>query len=129
MNSVFLHGRIGSDIESKQIGETTLVKFSLATSSKEKKGENWVDVTQWHTVEFWGKRAEGIYKFFAKGDGIIVQGTLKYDKYESKEGQKVTWAKIVGSDWEFPSGKKSSDNQDPPSTPNNQPAPSDDLPF
>lgn len=129
MNKLQFQGRIGSDIECKTINETTLVKFSLATSEKEKKGDNWVEVTQWHNVEFWGKRAESINRFFKKGDGIIIDGSLKYDKYESKHGHKVTTAKIVGKEWWFPLGKKSSDNQAPPSTPNNQPAPSDDLPF
>lgn len=87
LNKVILFGNLGADPELKyaQSG-TAILKLSLATNERVKKGEEWTDHTEWHRVTVFGKRAEGLSKFLAKGAAVMVEGRLRTSKYE-KEGQ------------------------------------------
>ncbi|WP_410175267.1 single-stranded DNA-binding protein, partial [Pantoea ananatis] len=52
---VLLLGRIGKDPELKQVKDSYVCNFSMATteSYKDKSG-NRVDQTEWHNIQFWG---------------------------------------------------------------------------
>lgn len=82
-NKVILIGHLGSDPESKQVGEKTVVNFSLATNRKVK-GEK---VTDWHKIIVWGQPAEFAKTYFHKGDAVLVEGTVIYRSWE-QDGQK-----------------------------------------
>lgn len=88
VNKVFLLGNVGNDPEvlHTQTGYT-IAKFSLATNKKytRKNGEQ-VDETQWHKVVAIGKSAEIIEKYVKKGDTLYVEGSIKYSKWDDKEG-------------------------------------------
>ena len=90
MNNLILSGRIGQEPDVKQIGAGQVVTFSLAETifHKGEKG------TAWHDCEAWGKAGENIVKYAQKGTGVTLQGSLKYDQYENKEGHNVKRAKI-----------------------------------
>jgi single-strand DNA-binding protein len=96
MNNITLIGNIGRDPETRQVGNNTVAKFSLATSRSytNKQGEKVTD-TSWHDIEAWGAQAEVIAKYCQKGHKLAVIGELRYDKYTNKDGQEVTRAKIV----------------------------------
>mgnify|MGYP000857959645 CR=1 FL=1 len=102
MNNITLIGNIGRDPETRQVGSNTVAKFSLATSRSytNKQGEKVTD-TSWHDIEAWGKQAEVIAKYCAKGHKLALTGELRYDKYTNKDGQEVTRAKIVLQSFEF----------------------------
>jgi single-strand DNA-binding protein len=73
-----------------------LAKFSIATneSYKNTKGEKITD-TQWHNIVAWGKTAEIVEKFVAKGKEIAIDGKLTSRSYETKEGDKRYVTEIV----------------------------------
>ena len=85
MNKVTLIGRITKDLELKHIGEknTANVKFNLAVDNYEngQKGADFIPVT------VWGKQAENLCKYCAKGSQIAVNGALKIRSYD-KDGVK-----------------------------------------
>jgi single-strand DNA-binding protein len=89
-NKVSLIGRLGAkpEIVNFESG-LTLAKFSIATNEgyKGKNGE-WVDNTQWHTVNAWGKIAELAGRLLDKGNEVVVEGKLVNKMYETKEGEK-----------------------------------------
>lgn len=95
MNKVILIGRVGQEPESKKVGDSTVTKFSLATSEKynNKAGEK-VEDTTWHNIEIWGKLADIADQYVKKGDKIMVEGKLKIEQYEDKDGVKKSTAKI-----------------------------------
>ena len=66
-----------------------MAKFSVATneSYKNSKGEKVTD-TQWHNVVAWGKTAEIVENYLAKGNEVAVEGKLIHRSYENKEGEK-----------------------------------------
>ena len=89
-NKVKWIGRLGVEPELVKF-ETgrTLARFTLATNEnyKDKKGE-WHELTQWHTINAWGKLADLVQKLLKKGQEIIIEGRLVNQSYETKSGEK-----------------------------------------
>jgi single-strand DNA-binding protein len=89
-NNVKLIGRLGVEPELVKF-ETgrTLARFTLATNEnyRDKKGE-WHELTQWHTINAWGKLGDLVQKLLKKGQEIIVEGRLVNQSYETKNGEK-----------------------------------------
>ena len=50
-------------------------------------------------------------KYFAKGDGIVVEGRLESDTYDAKDGTKRTKWGITVDTVEFPQGGKKQTEQ------------------
>jgi single-strand DNA-binding protein len=96
MNKVMLIGRLGSDPEVRYIPDGTMVvNFSMATdeSWKNKSGER-VQKTEWHKIEAWGKLAETCSEYLKKGALIFIEGKIKTQSWEDKEGVKRYTTKI-----------------------------------
>jgi single-strand DNA-binding protein len=76
-----------------------VVRASLATNDhyKNNKGEK-VTETQWHTLIAWGKTADIIEKFVAKGKEIAIEGKLTYRSFEDKEGNTRYVTEVVISE-------------------------------
>ena len=89
-NKVNLIGRLGAQPEVVTFDSgKTLARFNLATNEnyKDKKGE-WVESTQWHTINTWGKTAERVKQHLTKGQEIILEGKLVHQTYETAAGEK-----------------------------------------
>jgi single-strand DNA-binding protein len=97
MNKTTLFGRLGRDPELKQAGNTSLLKFSIATTERIKKGDVWSDHTEWHNVIIFGKRGEALAKHLTKGSQVVVEGSLRTSSWE-KDGQKHYKTEISASD-------------------------------
>ncbi|NCV38329.1 MAG: NAD+ synthase, partial [Betaproteobacteria bacterium] len=52
-------------------------------------------------VECFGPRAEAVGRFFSKGRPIFVEGRLKLDQWESKDGEKRSAIRVVLDNFEF----------------------------
>jgi single-strand DNA-binding protein len=88
LNKAQLIGRIGKDPESKQVGNSTVTNFSIATSEKykDKNGEQ-VENTQWHNIVAWGRLAEVCRDYLKKGSLVYVEGKIETRSWE-KDGEK-----------------------------------------
>jgi single-strand DNA-binding protein len=85
-----LIGRLGVQPEVVNLDSgKKLARFTLATNEnyKNKNGE-WQSITQWHTINAWGKLAELVQKLLTKGQEIVVEGKLVNQSYENKNGEK-----------------------------------------
>ena len=89
-NKVSLIGRLGAQPEyvTTENGRA-LARFSLAVNSgyKDKSG-NWVDDTQWHNINAWGKTADLVKRLLSKGQEVVVEGKLVNRSFETKAGEK-----------------------------------------
>ena len=95
MNNVGLTGRITKDLELKytQNGKA-YCRFTLAVDrglSKEKKQE--AEANGQPTVDFincvaWGKVAETINRYTAKGKKVLVYGSIETGSYTAQDGSK-----------------------------------------
>jgi single-strand DNA-binding protein len=95
VNKVILVGNIGKDAETRFTKSGTPVSsFSIATSSRRKDGDEWVEDTQWHNVILW--KQENVATYLTKGKQVYVEGRIQTRSYEDKEGKKVYTTEIVG---------------------------------
>lgn len=79
-------GSLGGDPTLKSVNGDRVAGFRLASTSKRKEGEAWVDVrTNWFSVEAWGDFAQHVAASLRKGDLVVVLGKLKIDDWESGE--------------------------------------------
>ena len=100
-NEQKLKGFVGKDAESFATkNQTTFVVFSLATKSGYKKGNQWVNKTEWHRIVAFG--TPGVFaKNLRKGDYVEVEGELRSSEFdiELADGKKKTTVKRRG--WEI----------------------------
>ena len=129
MNRAIVSGNLGRDPEVRYTsGGQAVANFSVATSRKYKKGDEWVEETEWHDITVWGKLAEVCGEHLAKGRKVLVEGRLKTDKWE-KDGVKRQRTSIIAENVEFLTPKSAGggsgrrENEAPP-LPDN-----DDIPF
>ncbi|MDD5686328.1 MAG: single-stranded DNA-binding protein [Elusimicrobia bacterium] len=80
-------GPSGSAIAGFSIGINRRYK---AVDGSTKEETSFVDVT------FFGKSAEICQKYVKKGDSLLVEGRLKQDNWEGKDGQKRSKLVVVG---------------------------------
>jgi single-strand DNA-binding protein len=93
-----LVGRLTRDAELKYTPSGQAVcHFSVATSSRVKKGDQWVDESSFWDVDLWGKRAESVNQYLTKGKLVAVQGDMRQDKWE-QDGQSRMKVKITAND-------------------------------
>ena len=103
VNQVVILGYVGAEPKVTRLDNGACVaKFSVATSEKwtDKKGEK-QEVTTWHSVELWRGIAEVAEKYLHKGDKVYIQGKLKNNSYDDKDGKKVYQTYIVGETMEL----------------------------
>ena len=81
-NKVVLIGNVVKDIETKELGSSSVSKIRLAVDDPfREKNTVYID------CEAWGDQASFAQKWLKKGSGIIVDGRLCMDSWE-KDGKK-----------------------------------------
>lgn len=76
-------GRLTRDAELKYTNSGQAVcHFSIATGSRRKKGDQWVEESSFWDVDYWGKGGEGINQYLTKGKQIAVEGAMRQDTWE-----------------------------------------------
>lgn len=96
VNSLHLVGNLGGDPEIKNVGNSVVTTFSVATTEtwKDKSTGEKKSNTDWHNCVAWGHTADFISKYAKKGNKVIIQGSIHYKTYENKDGIKVTKPEI-----------------------------------
>ena len=102
MNKAILMGRLGRDPELKRTqAGGAVVSVSLATNEREKQGDAWVDVTEWHYIVAFGRTAELMAERCRKGDPVLVDGRMKTRKWQGQDGTERQRTEVVASDVRF----------------------------
>lgn len=117
LNKVLLIGNLTRDPEVRMLSSGRPVcNFGLALNRnyKDSEGNKREEVT-FIDVECFGPRAEAVAKFFSKGRPIFVEGRLKLDQWESKEGEKRSAIRVVLDNFEFVDAGKSDGTNSPDS--------------
>tara|TARA_Y200000002_G_scaffold191797_1_gene158294 strand:+ start:933 stop:1394 length:462 start_codon:yes stop_codon:yes gene_type:complete len=108
LNKVLLIGNLTRDPDVRMMSNGRPVcNFGLALNRnyKDSEGNRKEEVT-FVDVECFGPRAEAVAKFFTKGRSIFVEGRLKLDQWESKEGEKRSAIRVVLDNFEFVDSKQ-----------------------
>lgn len=108
MNIVAIIGRLTRDPEVRYTENASArANFTVAVDGPQRTGG---DGKQEKQVDFipcvaFGKQAEFIERWFAKGKPIAVQGRLSVRQYEDKDGQKKTYTNVIAERVEFAGDK------------------------
>ena len=100
VNKVILLGRLGKDVEMRNLESgNTVANFTLATSEsyKNKNGEK-VENTEWHNIVVWGKQAEVAARYLKKGSQIYLEGKITTRSWE-KDGTTRYTTEIVANNF------------------------------
>ena len=96
VNRVILIGNLGRDPEIRYTqGGEPIANFSLATSERwtGKDGQK-QERTEWHRVEVFGKTAQVVRDYCSKGKQVYLEGSIHYDEWTDKDGNKRNTTKI-----------------------------------
>ncbi|KFE41941.1 single-stranded DNA-binding protein [Staphylococcus agnetis] len=118
-NSVILTGRITKDLELKQAGQTQVTNFSMAVDNPFKK-----DDASFFDIVAFGKTAELLNNYCGKGSKILIEGNLKQDRFQDKQGNNRSAVLVIANRVEFLDNKGQSNNQ-----PKQQQGQAQDNPF
>ena len=80
---------MGKDPESVQVGTSVKANLSVATSkSHQDASGNWVEETDWHSVELWNDLAVRVLSDVGpkKGDIVLIEGEVRYRQYQGQDG-------------------------------------------
>ncbi|MEM0688355.1 single-stranded DNA-binding protein [Staphylococcus haemolyticus] len=102
-NLTILTGRITKDLELKQAGQTQVTNFSLAVDNPFKK-----DDTSFFDIAAFGKTAQLLTDYCGKGSKILIEGNLKQDRFQDKEGNNRSVVRVIANRIEFLDSKGSS---------------------
>ena len=103
MNIVNLFGRIARDIEVRYSGEGKAIARTAIAVRRDENSTDFINV-----VAF-GKTAEILEKYFAKGAQILINGNIKTGSYE-KDGRNVYTTDVIAERVYFVDKKSESDS-------------------
>jgi single-strand DNA-binding protein len=97
INKAILIGRLGKDPEVKYTASGSAVcTFSLATNEKWKdKAGNDEQRTEWHSIVAFGRTAEICGEYLRKGALCFIEGSIRSNKYEDRQGNQRMSYQIV----------------------------------
>lgn len=117
LNHVFLMGRLTKSVSEDErafgyVGQTAKATVSLAVNRSVKKGDKYEDEVSYFNVNIWGKTAENLKPYLNKGTQIIVEGSLKQDRWQ-KDGKNFDKIIINADTVRLVGGKKDGNSSAP----------------
>ena len=132
-NKVILIGNLTRDPELKQTpSNQSVAQIGLAVNRKYKgRDGDMKEETTFVDCEAWGRTAETMSKYLAKGRPVFVEGRLKLDQWQDKDGNNRSKLKVVIDTFQFVDsrGGQSGQTQQPAAATANITPQDDDIPF
>lgn len=131
LNRIVLCGNLTADPELSYLPSgMAVVRLRLAVNERVKNQQDeWVDRPCFVDVSAFGRQAEACNEYLEKGSPVLLEGKLRYETWEAKEGGKRSKHSVVADKVQFlstrgdsGSGSSSSSQTSKPSAP--APAPS-----
>ena len=131
-NKVLLMGNLTRDPELKRTAtDMAVAQVSIAVNRryKDKTGEQREETT-YVDCEAWGRTAETMAKYLSKGRPVFVEGRLKLDQWQDKDGNNRSKLKIVIENFQFVDSRGNQSSTPPTETAAaTAPPTDDDIPF
>lgn len=102
-NKVLLMGRLTRDIELRYTpGNQAVANIGLAVNRRwrSKEGEDREETT-FVDCEAWGRTAEVMSQYLSKGKPVFIEGRLKLDQWQDKDGSKRSQLRVVIDNFQF----------------------------
>ncbi len=106
-NRVILLGNLTRDPELRYIPSGMAVTdVGLAVNDKRKNANGeWIEEVTFVDVTVWGRTAEVMSEYLSKGSPVFIEGRLKLDSWEDKDGQKRSKLKVICERMQMVGGK------------------------
>jgi len=118
MSTIVLVGRLTRDAELKYLNSgDAICHFSIATDTRVKKGDAYVDEPSFWEVDLWGKRGESVNQYLSKGKLVAVSGSASIERWEH-DGKQFSKVKVNANDVQLlgskPEGQATQEGQQAP---------------
>jgi single-strand DNA-binding protein len=96
LNKVFLMGNLTRDPEVRYTPKGTAVgEFGLAINDSYKAQDGTIkESVTYVDIEVWSRQAETCKQYLSKGRPVFIEGSLKFDQWETPEGQKKSKLRV-----------------------------------
>ena len=96
MNNICIDGRLTSDCEIKQVGDSHVINFSIANDDENKKNQSgeYEKITSFFNVAYWSKSGK-MATHLLKGKMVNVIGRLKQETWDNSETGKKNSKVII----------------------------------
>ena len=111
MNKVMMIGNLTRDPELSYIASgTALAKLGLAVNRrwKDRNSGEMKDETAFVDLDVWGATAEFCGKYLKKGSRVYIEGRLKFDRWQAKDGTNRNKLSVTAERVEFAEPARSS---------------------
>lgn len=110
VNKVFLMGNLTRNVEMRALPSGMSVgSFGVAVNERYKDREGgWQERANFIDCEIFGARAEAMAKYLSKGSPVFIEGKLRLDQWQDKEGNNRSKLKVVVDNFEFVGGGRDS---------------------
>ena len=132
VNKVFLVGRLTRDPEIRFLPSGSQVtSFSIAVNRayKTKDSDDWKEETYYFDIDTFGSLAERLGKKLSKGVQVLIEGSLRQDRWENQAGEKRSKVKVVAGKVSLLSRKAKKEEELTPSETEENVAYDVDVPF
>lgn len=103
-NRVLLMGNLTRDVELRYTpgNNTAVANIGLAVNRRYRTGEGEQrEETTFVDCEAWGRTAEVMNQYLAKGRPVFIEGRLKLDQWQDQQGQNRSKLKVVIENFQF----------------------------
>jgi single-strand DNA-binding protein len=84
-----LSGNLTRDVELRQLPSgADVARLRVATSTRRRTGEEWVDKTNYFTIEAFGAQARNCAQYLAKGSRVFVDAEPDWREWTDLQGNK-----------------------------------------
>jgi single-strand DNA-binding protein len=84
-----LSGDLTRDVEVRQLPSgADVARLRLATTTRRRNGEEWVDKTNYFTVEVFGAQARACAQYLAKGSRVLVDAEPDWREWTDQQNNK-----------------------------------------
>lgn len=102
INNLTIIGRLTDDVELKYTPNGMAIgSFSIACNYTKKQGDQYVDMTSFFDVSLFGKSAENLKPYLTKGKQVAINGSLKQERWQDKDGGKRSRVLIYAQEVEL----------------------------
>jgi single-strand DNA-binding protein len=143
--SATLSGNLTRDVELRELPSgSEVARLRVASTTRRRNGEEWVEKTNYFTVEVYGAQARACAEYLGKGSRVVVDGELDWREWADQENNRREVVVLRARQVLFEGGRASGSNGDEAgkdghaaspeepivaTTGSDSPASADDLPF
>jgi single-strand DNA-binding protein len=106
INRVVLTGNLTRDPEVRSLPSgMSVCSLRIASNTRRKEGDSWVDKPNYFDVTVWGKQGENVAQYCSKGRAIAIDGRLEWREWTDQQGNKRQAVDIVADNVQFLGGR------------------------